>query len=471
MLKQITMKIKSFVISLSLLISFAVFADTPGTIKVLQDDLPKYGMDSANCVQNLSLYRESYKQWKQSKYKSPAINHAYKFWRKTFQDCPKASENIYVDGAKMIEFFIKNAKDDKKKESLIDSLMMIYDTRIQYFPNYYKPPYPQQVGKILGYKGVDLYQNRPSAYKEVYEILGKAIELDGAKAKGPVYVYYFRAITRMAMKGETDTAAIVDAYDMISDYIETNIKYYKEKKNDKKVQEYENIQGNIENTFEPFANCIDLVRIYQQKFDLDPENVELIRKIVKLLDKKKCIDQPLYFEATVKLYDLDPTPESAYLIGKMLLKEQRYGEAIKYMEDATNMEDQEYVDDAYIFLAEAYKAQTNYPRARQMALKAAELNPGWGMPYLFIGDLYAISAKDCGDNDLTKKVAYWAAVDKYYKAKNVDSELTEIADKKINTFKIYFPQTEVLFFYNLSEGESYTVGCWINEVTTIRAAK
>ena len=60
--------------------------------------------------------------------------------------------------------------------------------------------------------------------------------------------------------------------------IETNIKYYKEKKNDKKVQEYENIQGNIENTFEPFANCIDLVRIYQQKFDLDPENVELIRK-------------------------------------------------------------------------------------------------------------------------------------------------------------------------------------------------
>ena len=140
-------------------------------------------------------------------------------------------------------------------------------------------------------------------------------------------------------------------------------------------------------------------------------------------------------------------------------------------EDATNMEDQDKVDDAYIFLAEAYKAQTNYPRARQMALKAAELNPGWGMPYLFIGDLYAISAKDCGDNDLTKKVAYWAAVDKYYKAKKVDSELTEIANKKINTYKIYFPQTEVLFFYNLNEGESYTVGCWINEATTIRAAK
>jgi tetratricopeptide (TPR) repeat protein len=465
------MKSRLFVILVGVLISFTFFTNHAVAINIPQDDLPKYGKDSVECVQNLSLYRESYKQWKQSKYKSASVKHAYKFWQKTYRDCPKASENIYVDGAKMIEFYIKNAKDDQRKERLIDSLMLIYDSRIKYFPNYYKPPYPSQVGKILGYKGVDLYQNRPSAYMEAYEILGKSIELDGAKAGGPVYVYYFRAITRMAMKGETDTAAVVDAYDMISDYIETNIKYYKEKKNTKKINEYENIQGNIENTFEPFANCIDLVRIYKQKFDQEPDNVELIKKIVKLLDKKKCIEQPLYFDATVKLYDLEPSPEAAYLIGKMLLKERRFGEAIKYMEDATNMEDQDKVDDAYIFLAEAYKSQENYPKARQMALKAAELNPEWGMPYIFIGDLYAISAKDCGDNDLTKKVAYWAAVDKYYKAKKVDAELTEIADKKINTYKIYFPPTEVLFFYNLAEGETYTVECWINEVTTIRAAK
>jgi len=464
------MKVKSFAILLSILISFPAFASKTNIIEFRQDDLPKYGHDSVDCVQNLSLYRESYKQWKASKYKSPAIEHAFSFWKKVVNDCPKASENIYVDGAKMLDFYIKNAKDEKKKNALIDSLMIIYDMRIQYFPNHYKTR-QSQVGKILGRKGVDLYKNRPADYVKAFEILGKSIELDGAKAKGPVYVYYFRAITRMAVKGETDTAAVVDAYDMISDYITTNIKYYKEKNKTKDVVKWENIMGNIETTFEPFANCNDLVRIYQQKFDNDPENVELIQKIVKLLDKKKCIEHPLYFETTVKLYDLEPTPESAYLIGKMLLKEKRFGEAIKYMEDATNMENQDKVDDAYIFLAEAYKSQQKFPKARQMALKAAELNPEWGMPYLFIGDLYAISAKECGDNDLTKKVAYWAAVDKYYKAKQVEAELTDLANKKINIYKVYFPPTEVLFFYNLAEGESYTVGCWINEVTTIRAAK
>jgi tetratricopeptide (TPR) repeat protein len=464
------LSIKLLAFLLSVMFSLQASANQPIKVNLPQDDLPKYGKDSVDCVQNLSLYRESYKQWKQSRYKSPAIKHAYRFWRKTLAECPKSSENIYVDGVKMLDYFIKTSKNDARKESLIDSLMLVYDTRIKYFPNHYKTG-ESQIGALLGRKGVDLYQTRPSAYKEVYEILGKSIELDGAESSGIVYVYYFRAISRMAMKGEIDTAAVVDAYDMISDYIDENIKKYTEQGNAKDVEEYNNIMGNIENTFEPFAQCKDLVRIYHQKFKLEPDNVDLLKKIVKLLDKKKCIDDPLYFDVTVKLYDLEPTPESAYLIGKMLLNKKQYGDAIKYLEDATKMEDQDKVDNAYIFLAEAYKALNNFPRARQMALKAAELNPGWGDPYLFIGDLYALSAKDCGDNDLTRKVAYWAAVDKYYKAKQVDPELTEVADKRINTYKVYFPQTELLFFYNLNEGESYTVGCWINEVTTVRAAK
>ena len=135
------------------------------------------------------------------------------------------------------------------------------------------------------------------------------------------------------------------------------------------------------------------------------------------------------------------------------------------------MEDITKVDDAYIFLAQAYRSLDNFPRARQMALKAAEHNTEWGEPYMFIGDLYALSAKSCGNDDLTRKVAYWAAVDKYAKAKRVDPELTSLANKRIGTYSAYFPALELLFFHNLNEGEKYTVECWINEVTTIRAAK
>ncbi|HEY9115499.1 MAG TPA: tetratricopeptide repeat protein [Bacteroidales bacterium] len=430
----------------------------------------KYGNDSVKCVEDLSLYRESYKQWKASNYTSPSVAHAYKYWKMVFANCPSASENIYVDGVKMLDYYISKTNDPKRKQILIDSMMLVYDTRIELFPLHYQTGEPQK-GAILARKGVDLYQLDPSAYLQVYDILKESIELDKAQTAAPVYVYYFRAATKMAQKGELDTATVVDSYDQITEYIEINLKNAKAVNNEGEIAVYESIQGNIENTFEPFATCRDLVKIYKVKFDKTPNDVELLKKITKILDKRRCQEEPLYFDATVNLYKLEPTPESAYLIGKLYLKQQRYTEAIPYMENATKMDDQEKVDDAYIFLAQTYKALNNLPKARSMALKAIETNPNWGEPYMFIGDLYAISANDCGDNDLTKKVAYWAAVDKYYKSKQVDPELTEEADKRIRTYSVYFPPTEVLFFYNLNEGDSYTVNCWINENTTVRAAK
>jgi len=459
---------------LAILLSLGLSVTTVATGQTGKMTIPtsefKYGNDSVKCVENLSLYRESYKQWKASDYKSPSVTHAYKYWKKVFAECPSASENIYVDGVKMLDYYINKTNDPQKKQVLIDSMMLVYDTRIQLFPLHYKTGEPQK-GAILARKGVDLYQLDPSAYEQVYYILKESVELDKQETAAPVYVYYFRAATKMAQKGEIDTATIVDTYDQITEYIEINLKKAKAVNDNQSVAVYESILGNIESTFEPFATCRDLVRIYQQKFDKTPDDIELLKKITKVLDKRRCQEEPLFFDATVNLYKLEPTPESAYLIGKLYLKQERYSEAIPYMEDATNMEDKERVADAYIFLAQAYKALGNLSKARSIALKGIELRPDWGEPYIFIGDLYAISANDCGDNDLTKKVAYWAAVDKYKKAKQVDPALTDEVNKRINTYSVYFPSQEVLFFYNLNEGDSYTVECWINETTTVRAAK
>ena len=119
----------------------------------------------------------------------------------------------------------------------------------------------------------------------------------------------------------------------------------------------------------------------------------------------------------------------------------------------------------------AYRALNNFPSARTYFLKAAALNPANGELYLLIGDMYAESAKNCGDNDLTSRVAFWVAVDKYYKAKQVDPALAPEADKKIGSYSIYFPAASTIFFYTLKEGDTYRVECWINEDTIVRAAK
>jgi tetratricopeptide (TPR) repeat protein len=435
---------------------------------VPQNTIPKYGKDSVKCIMNLSLYIEPYKYWKQSRYKSEVIKDAIKPWSYVFNNCPRASQNALIHGVKIMEYRIQHAQSDEEKEKYIDTLMMVYDKRIKYFPTYKGR---SQVGKILGDKGVDLYKYRPSDYKQAYEILKQSIDDQKDKAKGSVYIYYFRSLIRMVQNSEADPALLVDAYDQISDYLDANIKKYKNAGKSSKVEIYENIKGSIESMFEPYAKCEDLVRIYEKKYEENPNDVELLKKVIKILDKKKCVDSELYLNAIESLHKLEPTPESAFLLGKMYLKNENYDKALEYLQEATKMTNPEDLYDNYMYLAEIYRYKNNYPKAREMALKATKYDDTKGQPYAFIGDLYAASAQKCGDNDLTKLVAYWPAVDMYVKAKSVEPDMAEAMNKRIAAYSKHFPTKEVLFFYNINEGDSYTVGCWINAKTTVRAAK
>jgi len=85
--------------------------------------------------------------------------------------------------------------------------------------------------------------------------------------------------------------------------------------------------------------------------------------------------------------------------------------------------------------------------------------------------MYAASAASCGGSDeIASRAGYWAAVDKFIKARNVDPSVTDDANKGIATYSSYFPTRERLFFNDIKEGSSYNVGCWIGETTTVRAS-
>jgi tetratricopeptide (TPR) repeat protein len=273
----------------------------------------------------------------------------------------------------------------------------------------------------------------------------------------------------MAKEGKSDSTIIFDTYDISTQVIDKNLK--KNEGNAEETANWQTIQTNVELLLEPFATCKDLVSIYRKKFTETPDDLELLKKITKILDDKKCQSDPLYFETTKKLYEIEPSPASAYMIGKMLLNEGKYAEAIEYLKETEKLEDQNYVQKSYMYIAQAYRALNNFPSARTYALKAAALNPSDGEPYMIIGDMYAESSKDCGDNDLSSRAAFWAAVDKYIKAKQVDPGVAPEADKKIATYSIYFPSASTIFFYSLKEGDTYRVECWINEDTKIRASK
>ena len=65
----------------------------------------------------------------------------------------------------------------------------------------------------------------------------------------------------------------------------------------------------------------------------------------------------------------------------------------------------------------------------------------------------------------------WPAIDKFKQARRVDPSVAAEANKWIAYYQKYMPSVDDIFLRLLSEGDAFKVECWIQESTTVRAAK
>lgn len=430
------------------LISFIVlFASITIASKSVQAQ-SKWGSDSASCVKHFSIYREFVKQ--------KNFKDAKESWEWCFSNCPLVSENLYIDGVSIMKTAINGEKKNKeRRRRLVDSLFKVYDQRVQYFP--------AKEGNILGRKAGDMILLIPDSVEMIYNVLKKSVELSENKSDAYILMSYMQYATKMVEKKIVGKEVVMDVFDKVNDYAEWNIK------NKPTDTTFKAAKTGIEQYFEPYATCPDLIAIFSKKFDANPNDTILLAKITKILDKKKCTDDELFFKATENLHKLSPTAKSAYLMGKLCLSKNQFAKAAEYLNEAAKLfTDNEEKADCYLVLAQAYLETNQFSAARSAAYKVIEFRPSSGYAYMLIGEMYARSAKSCGDNELTTKVAYWAAVDKFAKARSVDPSLEKQANEKISFYSRYFPNDETIFFYGLQKGSAYTVGCWIGETTTVR---
>ena len=154
----------------------------------------------------------------------------------------------------------------------------------------------------------------------------------------------------------------------------------------------------------------------------------------------------------------------------MSIKKGNMDEAISYYKQAIELEEDNADKAKYYYeLATVQFSLHSFSAAKSSALSAASLKEGWGDPYILLGTIYAAGAPGIGSEEWEKKAGYWAAVDKFAKAKSVDESVTSEANAKISQYSQYFPSKEDLFMHGMKVGDSYTVGGFIGETTRIRA--
>ena len=166
----------------------------------------------------------------------------------------------------------------------------------------------------------------------------------------------------------------------------------------------------------------------------------------------------------------------------MAAKKGDYEQAVAYYDQAIKLamvedELEDVADYQYNAAFYCYNNLKKYVEARKYALASIAtlnglgMNKGQGRCYIIIGMCYAstqLYPQDAKGRILNKTV-YWAAVDKFVKAKQVDPSVEAQANEFISSYSKYYPTKEERFdLPNEFSGNTYYVGGWIGESTSIR---
>ena len=417
----------------------------------------KFGPDSAECIKYLSYYTEYYKQ---KNYDSALPN-----WRQAYKLCPPTARySLLSDGTTLLKRVLQqNSRNPIYKEALIDSIMKIYDERIQYWPKYETTS--------LNNKALDMYNYMKDEPEKLYEGLTEAVAKLGTNARANIYLFQINTAVDLYKDGKLDPEAVISAYETAVENINAM-----PAKNDVEKRSNEKTVADIESLFitSQVASCDNLIALFTPRFEADPQNVDLAKNIVKMMGiTEGCTDNDLFLNAVTVMHEKEPSHVSAYNLYKLYAGRADVDNAVKYMTEAIENAESDAVTDGgyqYELAAFCYKnGQT--AKAYAAAQASAELDPAMaGKAYMLMGTIWG--SMPCSGNDIEQRSKYWVAVDFMNKAKAADETLTESANDLIRQYSAYYPQTAEAFMYDVTDGQSYTVSCGgLRATTTVRTQK
>jgi hypothetical protein len=454
--KKISIAMKS-IIKIGILIT--VFAGVTLGVNAQGPCDNKYGADSATTVRNLTLFN----QYWQAK----DFDAAFPYWYYLFNNAPCVQKLITFNGPFLLRLQIAKYKSDsltplKQKEirinGLIDTIILCHKLRITLFGD---------EGLVKGKWANDLARMRPAQRTEALKLFAESIALQGNKTEDGVPVNYMDAAKKQFEKQKLSFDSLMMIYEQLDSIIQFNLQA-----DGKKQKEWKETEEGVNKLFFSILDCGKIEEFNKKEILSKPGDIALLKKVRFYLEITKCTEKDFYLEVSERINNIEPSADAAYALAEAFRSRNKLDKAYSYYDMAAGkMDSNNRNADAYYSMAKISYNKNQFSNARVQAKQALAINPNMGKALLLIGDAYAASQTACPDENLKGQQVFWAAVDKYYKAKQVDPGVEDAANQRIVKYSAYFPGQEILFFLNLKDGDPYTVGCWINEPTTVRAKK
>lgn len=428
--------------------------------------------NSAECAEKLSIFAELAKT---KNYGEETFQHL-QYLRK---NCPSFSEAIYIYGERIMNYRIDNAKTPADKEKEVRDFLQLQDDFLKHFP--------AKAKAIDVKKAMVLFENNSGNPDEVYQLLDKAFNNDRANftnAKA-LYVYFEIFVNDFeANKKGIQLQDVFNKYDLISDKIdeeekgvsdaldlliqkeeagtELTDKERRAKDNSQiNLEAFETIRTSMDAKIAQLATCERLIPFLGGSFEEKKGDAEWLKRAADRLDKKGCSSDPLFSKISDALHSLNPTAESAYNLGVSFYTKKNTAKALEYFNQSAELQkDNNKKANVYYTIARNIYGSSNKSQARAYAEKALAAKPSFGDAYVFIAQLYANSANECGDDPFEKRAIYWLAAATARKAGTANGNAAAASYDKLAPTK-----TEI--FNSGRAGQNISFKCWVGKSVTV----
>lgn len=375
---------------------------------------------------------------------------------------PALSENMYIKALKVYDALEEKAEEGERKNELQDSLLLIYDIRLENgfydSADYYR------------FKGYKLYpflirRSNAETLTEMYVFYRNSMIKNQTNSPRSHLTYLAALMCSAKKQGAITTDELMGNYAEIEGICDYNIQEGKPTEQRKWKKAKESIDDLV-------IGCLDIDRAFVieklcPKLEAKPDDLQLAKKVVKYSISAQCTDEPCYFKGLETIYRLEPTCGLARKMGEMYIAKGEVEKGIAAFEKATTeiCDERDQKAEAYYELAELLSRKGRLSDARTYALKAAE--QGKVAAYSLIGGMYMNSFSTCGEvsnevkaNPVKTQAVYLAAYEMFEKAGDT-ANMGRAAAR--------FPTAEQIFTQGLKEGDKVSLDhCWIGGSYTIR---
>ena len=383
------------------------------------------------------------------------------YFKQLTENCPTASENIYVHGTTLYKNKIGRAKSVAEKRGYVDSLMWVYDLRNQHFGSHAT----RGTVYILDRKARELLTYDASDRDGIRKAFTEAIDASVAKtgkADPELIAIYFKELCDDYKEDKVSTSEILENYESLSPLF-AGIPADKEEHR---------------TTFEACfglsgaASCENLEDLFGKRLAADPDNEALLGQAVSLMSRANC-DSDFFFNTAEHYYAVKPSSETALFLAQGFQNRKEFDKANTYLREALKSEqDPAERVKLLVRISVVELAAQHYGNSAAAAQEAIDIDPENGFAYYIMAQAYAMGNSGCGD-DLSRAASYWVAYDVMNKAvQNLDSDpdTKAAAQEAMGRYRRSFPTQEECFFNELKEGSGYTVNCGVarGKSTTVR---